>query len=58
MYIIVMTDKIQQELLFNLAHSQLFSMWSNIRSSMLWAHEEIIRLQAKIVELEKQNANS
>ena len=50
----------EQELktLFDLAHTQLFSTWANIRNSMLWAHEEIIRLQNKIAQLEKTNANS
>jgi hypothetical protein len=51
-----MTDE-QLKNLFDLAHIQIFSSWANIRESMLQAHEEIIRLRARIKELES-NANS
>ena len=43
--------------LFALSYSQLYSMWSDIREHMIWAHEEILRLRAKLAELENKNAN-
>ena len=52
----MMPDENLQKL-FDLSHSQLYSIWTEIRESMLWAHEEIIRLRARIKELES-NANS
>jgi hypothetical protein len=52
-----MSDENLQKL-FDLSYSQLYSMWTDIRQSMIWAHEEIVRLRAKITELENKNANS
>ena len=47
-----MTDE-QLKNLYDLAYTQVFSLWTNIRESMLQAHEEIIRLRNRIKELEK-----
>lgn len=44
--------------LFDLSYIQMYSTWTEIRNSMLWAHQEIVRLQNKIAQLEKSNANS
>ena len=52
-----MSDENLQKL-FDLSYTQLYSIWTEIRTSMIWAHEEIVRLRAKIAELEKNNANS
>lgn len=53
-----MTDE-QLKNLYDLAYTQVFSLWTNIRESMLQAHEEIIRLRNRIKELESEkNASS
>jgi len=56
-YNYIMSDENLQKL-FDLSYTQLYSMWTEIRGSMIWAHEEIIKLRARIQELEnKTNAN-
>ena len=44
--------------LFDLAHIQIFSSWAYVRDAMLQAHAEIVRLQARVKELETKNADS